>query len=82
MRLKLVAECTVTTTRCAPRSPDYIASCCNEQGMRREALQGKKPHMWLVGDAVAHCCGLPAAFAAWFAVGFPGAEVARRSPQA
>ncbi|KAG2451035.1 hypothetical protein HYH02_004304 [Chlamydomonas schloesseri] len=29
--------------------PDYIASCCNEQGMRREALSGKKPNLWLLG---------------------------------
>jgi hypothetical protein len=30
------------------RSPDYIASCCNEAGMRREAAFGKKPRYWLV----------------------------------
>ena len=30
-------------------SPDYIASCCNEAGMRRQALAGKKPELWLVG---------------------------------
>ena len=32
-------------------SPDYIASCCNEAGMKREALAGKKPHLWLVSAA-------------------------------
>lgn len=29
-------------------SPDYIASCCNEAGMRREALSGKTPRNWMV----------------------------------
>mmetsp|Transcript_10486 Transcript_10486/g.28687 ORF Transcript_10486/g.28687 Transcript_10486/m.28687 type:complete len:128 (+) Transcript_10486:87-470(+) len=29
--------------------PDYVASCCNEAGMRRQALGGKKPELWLLG---------------------------------
>lgn len=29
--------------------PDYLASVCNEQGMRREALQGKVPRYWGLG---------------------------------
>ena len=33
-----------------PFSPDYIASCCNEAGMRRQALGGKVPRNWLVRD--------------------------------
>ena len=32
----------------ASLSPDYIASCCNEAGMRRQALGGKVPKTWLV----------------------------------
>ncbi|GAX83864.1 hypothetical protein CEUSTIGMA_g11289.t1 [Chlamydomonas eustigma] len=29
--------------------PDYIASCCNEAGMRRQALAGQVPRQWLLG---------------------------------
>ncbi|KAF5829137.1 hypothetical protein DUNSADRAFT_16508 [Dunaliella salina] len=29
--------------------PDYVASCCNEAGQRRQALGGKKPELWLLG---------------------------------
>lgn len=54
------------------RSPDYVASCCNEAGMRREALSGKVPRQWLVrGTCIAsfksfcHACGRPHACSAW-----------------
>lgn len=29
-------------------SPDYVASVCNEAGMRRDALRGQVPRTWLV----------------------------------
>lgn len=29
--------------------PDYLASCCNEAGMKREALEGKVPKRWMMG---------------------------------
>ena len=32
-------------------SPDYVASVCNEAGMRRDALRGQVPRTWMVGGA-------------------------------
>lgn len=40
---------------CTVHSPDYVASCCNEAGMRREALGGKIPRQWLVSTAHIAC---------------------------
>jgi hypothetical protein len=52
-------------------SPDYIASVCNESGMRREAAAGKKPHLWMVGHGYvclllfAACCSSVVETAGW-----------------